>query len=102
MALAAAWPASSKQAVATYTETGGTGQTAINQSEAVAERAESYYQLGLQLVALGLFREALYCTDRVDRVWTRMSSRFIVSGVIRCCGFMMAKAPRPAFVGRSP
>ena len=68
MALAAAWPASSKQAVATYTETGGTGQTAINQSEAVAERAESYYQLGLQLVALGLFREALYCTDRVDRV----------------------------------
>jgi|SRR5215471_14065284 len=101
MALAAAWSACSKQAVATHTETGGTGQTAINQSEAVAERAESYYQLGLQLVALGLFKEALYCSDRVIALDPDVGA-FHCSGVIRCCGFMMAKAPRPAFVGRSP
>src|SRR5258708_11227812 len=28
------------------------------------DRAESYHQLAVQLVALGLFREALYCSDR--------------------------------------
>ena len=37
-----AWPTSCKQALATYTESGGTGKTALDQDEAVAVMLEKY------------------------------------------------------------
>ena len=36
------WPRTSRQPLATYTESGGTGRTALDQDEAVAVMLEKY------------------------------------------------------------
>jgi len=56
-----------KQALATYTESGGTGQTAVDQAEAVAVMLEKYE------ICLGLFHDFDFTSLAQGTAWQRIS-----------------------------